>query len=157
MAVNANTELNAIKKLMDSKNPELLVAINPDHFGNGELRKIFMLIRKFYVENSVFLGWDVLKQYVAGLCKTADKTKFMLSLLDQIETRDIAGLTDELLLKELNDYHKFRIILSKAGDLVRAVEDKDIDSTLGRLKELHDSVFVEHEYELTKAEMSKMN
>lgn len=156
MASNSQVELNAIKRIMHTKSPELLVAVSPDYFGNVELRKIFMLIRKFYTENSEFPGWATLSQYIGGLCKTADKAKFMLALMKQIEDRDISGLSDELLLKELRDYQKFRLVLAKAGDLVQAVEDKDIDCTLGRLKELHDSVFIDHEFQLKNADLSEM-
>lgn len=155
MASNSQVELNAIKKLMTDKTPELLVSISPDYFGNGELKKIFMLIRKFYMENSEFPGWATLSQYIGGLCKTADKAKFMMALMKQIEERDISGLSDDLLLKELRDFQKFRLVLSKAGDLVQAVEDKDIDKTLGRLKELHDDVFLNSSKEcLDLADMS---
>jgi len=156
MASNSQVELNAIKKLMSEKSPELLVSISPDYFGNGEIKKIFMIIRKFYTENSEFPGWATLSQYIGGLCKTADKTKFMMALMKQIEDRDISGLSTDLLLKEMRDYQKFRLVLSKAGDLVQAVEDKDIESTLGRLKELHDSVFVEHEFQLKNSDLSEM-
>lgn len=157
MSSNTQVEFNAIKFIMESQRPELLVSVVPEYFGNVELMKIFMLIRKFYVDNSTFMGWDLLRGYVSKSCKTADKTKFMLSILDQIQNRDIQGLTEELLISELKDYRKFRLVLDKVTPLVSAVEDKDIDATLGRLKELHDSVFVEQAIStLNSADMASM-
>lgn len=140
---------------MDDKSPELFIAISPDMFSNVELRKIFLLIRKFYTDNSSFIGWDVLRSYVAKLCTTADKAKFLLGLLEQIQARDVSGLTSEMLLKELHDFKKFRLVLDKAGGLVQAVEEKDIDKTLGTLQELYDGVFLNGSQEtLDQADMS---
>lgn len=143
MASNTQCEFNAIKFIMEAQKPELLVSIMPEYFGNVELKKIFMLVRKFYVDNSTFMGWDLIRAAVSKACKTPEKMKFMLSILDQIQGRDIKGLTEELIVKELRDYRKFRLVLDKVAPLISAVEDKDIDTTLGKLKELHDAVFVD--------------
>jgi hypothetical protein len=156
MSSNIHIEFNAIKKLMEDRNPELLIAIDPAYLGNIELRKMFMLLRKFYVDNGEFMGFDVLKGYVSKACTTPEKTKFMMGVLSQIQERDVSGLTDEILLKDLRDYHKFRMVLGKTEPLIAAVESKDIDQTLGRLKELYDSVFVDAEYKLENADMSAM-
>lgn len=155
MASNSQVELNTIKKLMVSKDPELLVALSTEHFGNKDVRNLFMIIRKFYTENSEFMGWATLRQYVSTACKTADKAKFMMSLLEQVEKRDIAGLTNELLLEELSNYQKFRIVLNKTSDLVSAVENKDIDTTLATLQDLYTSVHIQgctslDDYDMTR-------
>lgn len=142
MSSNAALEFLAIKKVLEDKNPQLLVAVSPDYFGNGELRKIFLLLRKYYTEHSEFISFDTLKALVAKACTTAEKTKFMLMLLDQIANKDVSGLHDEVLLKELQDFHKFRLILGKAQPLIDAVAAKDVDQALGNLKELYDSVFL---------------
>ena len=156
MASNTQVEFNCIKFIMEAQRPELLVSIVPEYFGNLELRKIFMLVRKFYVDNSTFMGWDLIRASVSKACRTPEKMKFLLSILDQIQGRDIAGLTEDILLTELRDYRKFRLVLDKVAPLISAVEDKDIDATLGKLKELHDSVFVEEEYQLTSCDLSEM-
>lgn len=153
---NAQLELNTIQKLMQDRSPELLVAVSPEYFGNSELKKIFLLIRKFYLDQGEFIGWDVLRAQISKLCSTVEKAKFMLGLLDQIQQRDISGLTDEILIKELQDYHKFRIVLDKAGDLVSAVESKDIDKTLGVLQGLYDSVYMSDGGSLDDADMANM-
>lgn len=153
---NSHLEINALKKLLQDKSPELLVAISPEYFGNSELKKIFLLIRKFYLDQGDFIGYDTLRGFVAKACSTAEKTQFMLGLLDQIQKRDISGLTDELLIKELQDYHKFRLVLDKAGDLVTAVESKDIDKTLGVLQGLYDSVYMTDSGSLDDADMANM-
>ncbi len=153
---NSQLEINALKKLLHDRSPELLVAVSPEYFGNSELKKIFLLIRKFYLDQGEYPGWDVLRAQVARLCTTQDKAQFMLGLLDQIQKRDISGLTDEVLLKELQDYHKFRLVLDKAGDLVTAVEAKDIDKTLGVLQGLYDSVYMADSGSLDDADMANM-
>lgn len=153
---NSHLEINTLKKLLQDKSPELLVAVSPEYFGNSELKKIFLLIRKFYLDQGDFIGYDTLRGFVAKACSTSEKTQFMLGLLDQIQKRDISGLTDELLIKELQDYHKFRLVLDKAGDLVTAVESKDIDKTLGVLQGLYDSVYMTDSGSLDDADMSNM-
>lgn len=155
MASNSQVELNAIKKLMVSKDPELLVALSPEHFGNRDIRNLFLIIRNFYTKNSEFLGWAILRQYVANTCKTAEKSTFILSLLEQVEKRDISGLTNEILLEEMNNYQKFRVVLAKTADLVSAVENKDIDTTLATLQDLYTSVHIQgctslDDYDMTK-------
>jgi replicative DNA helicase len=61
-----------------------------------------------------------------------------------------------VLLKELQDFHKFRLILGKAGDLVAAVESKDIDTTLGIVQNMYSSVYVEANTNLDDYEMSAL-
>lgn len=156
MASNSQVELNAIKKLMVSKDPELLVDLSPDYFGNKDARNLFMIIRKFYTENSEFMGWAVLRSSVSTACKTADKAKFMMALLEQVEKRDIAGLTPEILLGELRDFQKFRTVLTKTSDLVSAVEQKNIDLTLSTLQDLYTSVHVQGCTSLDNYDMTKL-
>lgn len=155
-AQNAQIELACISYLMHRKDPEMLAAIQPDYLDNRDLSKIFLLIRKFYLDNGEFIGWDLLKANVERACRTAENAKFLLSIIDQMKKKDLAGLTDEILLSELRDYHKFRTVLLKVDPLVRAVENKDIAATLNGVRELYDSVFVENEYQLDDADIRSM-
>jgi len=148
--------MNSICYIMQEKNPELLVSIDPTYYGNIELKKLFMIIRNFYLQSSIYPGWDLVAAAVSGACKTPEKMKFMLSILDQIKAKDIEGLTDDLMLQELRDYKKFRLVLDKVAPLISAVEEKNIDATLGTLKSLYDSVFVDEEDKLKDYDMSTM-
>ena len=112
VSTNTAAEFNLITKLLNEKSPELLVSVSPEYLGNVELRKIFLVIRKHFMEHSSFLGWEALSTFIAKVCTTTDKAKFMLGLLDQLKSRDVSGLTNEVLVKELQDYYKFNCCIS---------------------------------------------
>jgi len=157
MASNTQVELNALAYIMKEKRPSLLVSISADYFGNSELRKVFMLIRNQFASTSSFIDWDVLRMLVSKACTTPEKTKFLMSILDQASTRSIEGMTEELILKELRDYRKFRTILDKVAPLINAVENKDAELATGKLRELYDQVFTEEaNHALVDTDMASM-
>lgn len=154
---NNQLEFNAIAYVMQTRDPSLLISILPEHFGNTDLAKLFILIRKYYTDTSEFCGWDVLAGMVAKACKTPEMSKFMIALLEQVRERDITGLTADALLNDLREYSKFRTVLKKVDPLIKSVEEKDIDKCLGTLKELHDSVFASSALSsLEEADMASM-
>lgn len=156
MASNLQVEINALAHIMKRQSPELLVAVSTDMFGNQQLAKVFQLIRKFYVENSEFIGFDVLRAQVSKACKTEDMTKFMMSILEQVQGRDISGMTDDMMLVEMSEYLKFRTVLAKVDPLITAVEQQDISATLQHLTELYTKVVVDGENRLENADMGLM-
>lgn len=143
MINNPFSEINCIAYVLSERRPELIASISPEHFGNKDLGNLFKLIRNFYVDNGSFPSADILTSLAANVCKTTDKQKFITDLIIQIKTRDLTGLTDEILLKELNDYHKLRILLGKTSELVEAIESKQADTALSILQSTYNSVFTE--------------
>jgi hypothetical protein len=154
--INPQAEFNCIKKVMTEKNPELLVKITPDDFGNQDLKNIFRLIQQFFLKQATFPGWSTLASQVTALCSTSEKANMLTAILMQIQERDISGLTDQLLLTELENYRHFRTVLTKSKDLISAVEGKDIEDTLGILKGLYDQVFVSSQATLADADITNL-
>lgn len=128
--------MNAIKKLMSGKNPELLVRMDLKMFGNEELAKLFLVIKRFYVDQGDWIGWDVLRSFVAQKSSSPDKARYILALLDQIQERDINGLTDELLLEDLTGMGKMRILLGGIQEIVQAAEARETDRALALFNSL---------------------
>lgn len=154
---NTQQEMNCIKKVMEDKNPELLVRIDASLFGNEELKKIYILIKKFFTEHGQFMGWDVLRSDVSKRCKTADKASYLISLLEQIQERDISGLTDELLLADLSTTGKCRRVLNSIEDITRAAEEKDEEAVLALFREAYASLSVGEDYSLEDCDMTNMS
>lgn len=153
---NAQQEMNCLKKLMEDKNPELLVKIDNSMFGNDELSKIFSLIKKFYINNGDWPGWDVLRGQVTQRCQTEEKSRFLLSLLGQIQERDIAGLTDEILTEEMQTTGKCRRILESIGEITQAAEQKDMELVIGLYQKGWETVFSQEENSLDDNDMASM-
>ena len=140
---NTQSEFNAIKMLVDGASPELLIKFDRSHFGNPELGNIFLLIRHHYLEHGEFPGWQVLSASVASRCKSTDKARQLMGLLEQIRERDIRGLSGESLVAELQATAKVRTILDGVEEMVSAASNKDAERTLSLLKQLHDKAFLQ--------------
>lgn len=140
--MSVQTELNAIKKIMAAKNPELLTKIKHTDFGNEELAKLFLLIRKFFVDKSEWLGWDVLKSIVTSKCTTQDKSKYLTSLLDQIQERDISGLSEEMLIQEMNEAGRCRSVLDSIKEIALAAERRDLEAVQGLYRTGYEKAFL---------------
>ena len=153
---NPHIEQNAIAKILNDQSPEMLARIDDECFGNQDLKNIFKLIQKFYLDNGCFPGWDVLTGNVVKLCKTKEKADFLSSLLLQIRDRDIQGLTDDMLLKELQEYKQLRKGMLYAGKIVSCIENKDAASFKAVLQEAHDTIFVSSEYKIDDSDASCM-
>lgn len=150
-------ELNCLKKLMEQKNPELLIRLTAKHFGNVELGKLYQLIKRHYLEFGQFPGFDTLRATVAKACTTADKVKMMSSLLDQISERDVAGLTDDALVTELVNVSKCRLVLDRLEEITRAAEDKDTEKVLATFSDAYREVFFEEQQEEDDSDMATMS
>jgi KaiC/GvpD/RAD55 family RecA-like ATPase len=135
-------ELNAIKKIMEARDPELLVKVTPAMFGNEELGKLFRLIKHHYVNNSTWVGWDVLRSIVAQKASTVDKANYILALIDQIQARDVAGFSKEMLVEELTGLGKVRTLLDGIQEVVSAAEAKDSEQALALFFSLYEKVAI---------------
>lgn len=153
---NIQTELNAIKFLMTKRNPELLVRLDVSLFGNELLAKIFMLVKRFYIENSVVMGWDVLRSKVVEKCDSPDRLKAIMILLDQIQERDIEGLTDDLLIGEMRDLGKCRVVLGRLEDITRAAEQRDTSAVLGHFRQAYEAITIEDSQHEDEADLASL-
>jgi hypothetical protein len=148
--------MNAIKKLMDDKNPELLVRLGTEMFGNTDLGKFFLLIKRFYLENGEFIGWDTLVGVVNRACESPGRAEFLTKYLLQIRERDVDGLTADLLTAELEDFRSLRAVMDISEELVTAVETKDASKVKALYKKGYEQIFVESEYKLAECDMANM-
>lgn len=145
---NPQCEMNILAKLVSDKDAEALSNIDPIKFGNGDLQKLFIIVRNHYIDKDQWIGFDYLKQVVVSLCKTADKAEFMSGMIDQLKTRDIGEVSFSDLLTELDNFYKFRLITSKADKLISAVQSKDINGALGEVRGMYEDVFVNTTHKL---------
>lgn len=153
MSASVQLELNALKKVLQDRNPELLVRLSASHFGNEELSKLFMLTKKFFVDTGQFIGWDVLRSNVASKCSTADKQRYLMALLDQIQERDITGLTDDMLMKELTDQVKMRSLLLGLQDIAHAAEARDTEKAFALFNGLQEQILLSGDNEILNSDM----
>jgi len=153
MSASVQLELNALKKVLQDKNPELLVRLSPRHFGNEELAKLFSLVKRFFVDTGQFIGWDVLRSNVASKCSTADKQRYLMALLDQIQERDIAGLTDDMLMAELTDQVKMRHLLLGLQDIAHAAEARDTEKAFALFSGLQEQILLTGDNEILNSDM----
>lgn len=154
--VNPHLELNFIARLMTDRNPELLVQIDRSVFGNEELSKVFLLIRKFYLDTGSFPGWDVLRSDIIGKCSGHEKIKFMSALLDKIQDRDITGLTNDKLVAELQAAGKCRTILNNCKELTAAAENRDIDAVQSLYRKGYEQAFLKADIGTEQADLLHM-
>lgn len=152
----AQLEMNCIKKVMTARSPELLINISTSMFGNEELAKLFLLIRKFYLDQGNWMGWDVLKSVVAGKCASADKQRYLMTLLDQIQERDISGLTDELLVAEMSTTGKCRQILDSVKEIALAAEQKNLEEVIALYQRGFEGIFAQGDEGAEDADMASM-
>jgi len=156
MSASVQLELNALKKVLQDKNPELLVRLSPRHFGNEELAKLFSLVKRFFVDTGQFIGWDVLRSNVASKCSTADKQRYLMALLDQIQERDINGLTDDMLMTELTDQVKMRHLLLGLQDIAHAAEARDTEKAFALFSGLQEQILLTGDNEILNSTLLNM-
>lgn len=125
MPNNAQLELNAVHQLMLGKNPELLVKIESDMFGNDDIKSLFNLIKRFYVEKGTWIGWDVLNGIVTKAARSQERADYLLKLILKIRDRETEGLSDDDILQELTDFKNLRTVMDVSEELIQAVEQKD--------------------------------
>lgn len=130
---------------MTGRNPELLIRLEKKMFGNEELGKIFLLIKQFYVNHGSFPGWDVLRSIVAQKSTTQDKARAIIALLDQIQERDVTGLTDDMLACELEETGQCRGILDSLLELAKAAEGKDLAAVKALYRKGYEEAFLTRE------------
>ena len=128
---------------MEAKNPELLSDIKFDLFGNSELANVFKLVGILYADNGAMPGWDLLIAELTNRVTNPDKQRFYVELVGDIKDKDATGITTEDLIKKLKTQRQFRTILDGAGKLVDAVDSRDADLTVGIMRELYESMFVQ--------------
>lgn len=154
MPNNAQLELNAVNKLMLGKNPELLVKIESDMFGNDDIKSIFNLIKRFYVEKGTWIGWDVLNGIVSKAARSSERADYLLKLILKIRDRDIEGLSDDDVLQELTDFRNLRTVMDVSEELIQAVEQKDAGKVTALYKKGYEKIClagtVEEESDLGK-------
>lgn len=153
---NVQLEMNCIKKLMTDQNPELLVRLDTTMFGNEELKKLFLLIKSSFVNNSAFIGWDVLRSTIAQKSSSTSKAQQVISLLDMIQERDIKGLSDDTLIDEMNQVGKCRQVLHCIDEVTKAAENRDYDAVMALYRQGYNSVFLNNSYQLDDCDMSNM-
>lgn len=68
-----------------------------------------------------------------------------MTLLDQISERDISGLTEELLVAEMQMTGKCRLILDSIKDIALAAERKDLDEVVALYHKGYSNVFVNND------------
>lgn len=153
---NPLVELNAICFIMNQKSPEFLAKLDGDLFDNKDLKNVFRLIQGFYLQSGQFPGWDTLTADVVKRCNTKDKSEFLSSLLLQVRERGIQGLTEDSLLRELQDFKKLRLLLESSGELVSAIQRKDAKQAVASLKSAYDRVCVSSEYNLDECTVDNL-
>lgn len=95
-------------------------------------------------------AYDVIKGYKDGLSLVANKDNLMVAdhSLDELIGRSVNNLVTEFLRDEKDDSAKsssksyFLITLSMAAKFIPEMPDSEVDSLLGDLKEMPDSVFM---------------
>lgn len=135
MPANVQTEINALSRLMSVKDPELLVKIDPDMFGSEDLRNLYNLIKRFFTEKGTWIGWDVLNGIVSKAARSQERAAYVLKLVQKIRDRDTAGLTDEDMLTELNEFKSLRTVMDVSEELLAAVEQKDATKVVALYKQ----------------------
>lgn len=140
---NVQYELNILKHLLESKSPELLTKLSPDHFGNKDLGKLFQLVKGFYIDNGSFLGWDAIKSELSVRVKDSSTLAFVTGLVDDIRGRDISGLSEAQLVDELKKQLQFRMALDGVSSIVDSVDKKDADAVVGAMRDLYEKMFSE--------------
>jgi replicative DNA helicase len=133
--------MNALKMLLTSKSPELLGRMSPDLFGVLDLQKIFRLITNFYGEHGEFMGWSTLISEIERRSTDLQKASFLTGLVQDIRDRDTSGLSFEETLKALNEYRRFRVILTRTDSLIGAVEGKNAEAAVATLQQMYEDVF----------------
>lgn len=138
---NVQYELLAIKKLIESKNPELIAKLKQELFSNVELSNIVKISGLLYADNGQLPGWDLLSAELTNRIINPDKQKFYVDLLQDIKDKDATGITTDDLIDKLRTQRQFRFVLDGAGKLVDAVDRRDADSTVGIMRELYEDMF----------------
>ena len=151
--VNAQTEMNCLHVLMTRNSPELLVKLDASMFGNEEMRKLFLLIKACYVERGSWPGWDVLRSIVEQKSSSADKARFVLALLDQIEQRKVGELSDSDLVAEMVEGSKLRTLLSGIQEVVLAAEVRDVDKALALFNSLNEKLVLKGSQSVLSADL----
>lgn len=142
MAVgNVQFELLSIKKLIESKNPELLTQLKLDLFSVPELHNMVKITGLLYSSTGELPGWDFLKAELTDRIINPEKQKFYLGLLEDIKNKDASGVSTEDLISKLKTQRQFRVILDGASKLVDAVDKKDADRSIGVMRELYQDMF----------------
>lgn len=154
--MSVQLELNAIKKVLVAKNPELLLKVTPQMFGNEELAKLYVLIRKFYLDQGQWLGWDVLTSIVSSKCVTDEKLRYMTSLIDQIRERDISGLSDDLLVEEMTVTGRCRAVLDSIKEIALAAESKNMDEVIALYQKGFGEIFGGNDVGADDADMASL-
>lgn len=138
---NAQYELLALKKLIESRDAELLTRYRFDMFGITELANIFKIVGVLYADNGAMPSADLLKAEIAGRIVNQDKQKFYLDLLEDINSKDASGITTDSVIEQLKTQRQFRVILDGAGKLIDSVEARDAAQSVGTMRELYEKLF----------------
>lgn len=142
MPNNAQLELNALAYLTNVRCPELLVRIEPEMFGNVDLRNIFSLVKRYYTEKGTWAGWDVISGIVSKAAKSAERADYLVKLILKIRDREIEGLTEADLLNELSDFKNLRTVMDVSEELIQAVEQKDAGKVVALYKQGYERICV---------------
>lgn len=141
MSLNATQyEMNALKLLMQAKSPELLSRMSPELFATTELSSMYKLIALHYAGTGQFLGWDALAAEVDRRVTDPDKSRFLSGIIQDIRERDISGQGADQVLEHLDNHRKLRVLVGHTVPLLEAVERKDVDEALARMREMYDQV-----------------
>jgi len=139
--VNTQAEMLILKKIVESKSPELLMAVPTELFGNKELQNIYTIIGTHFTTHYQLPGWDVLKMEITNRVANPDKQRFYVDLISDIKAKDTSGITTDDLIKKLHTQYQFRCILDGAGKLVDSVDKRDEDNAVAVMKEMYESMF----------------
>ena len=137
---NMNYELNAIKRIIESRDPQLLSRFNRDHFGHHDTGGIYTLVQVFYASHGEMIGWDGLVSEVATRVKDVDACTILIDLIGTIKDRDIQGVKTDLIHKELNNSKILRQVLSGSQALATTLTTADAEGAITAIQELYVNV-----------------
>ena len=144
---NVQYEILSLKKLLDSRDPELLNRLHFDLYSNAELANILKISSILYMDTGRLPSWDHLKAEIVNRVLQTDKQNFYLGLLQDIKDKDAADISTEDIIKNLKTQRQFRQILDSAGKLVGSVESRDANAAVDIMKELYQDMFYQDSQE----------
>ena len=157
MPNNAQLELNALSYLMLVKSPELLIKVEPEMFGNADLKSMFSLIKRYFTEKGTYPGWDIISGIISKNTKSTERADFLLKLILKIKDREIEGLSETDVLQELSDFKNLRTVMDVSEELISAVEQKDAGKVVALYKQGYERICIGGSLEEEESELGQLS